>query len=185
MTTVGEAVAMLQQSSVIGRDFELATFRSWLAYPGRPELLNVSGPPGVGKTTLLEVFAREAQLLGRDVAVADGHSFGATPQNLVVMLGGGRSSTINELIEQLNGNRSLVLIDTFEELEHLTNYLQQELLPRLDTGVKVVIAGRRPLVLAWRRADGWPKIVRLLALDGLSAGDSRLYLKRRGLDDGK
>jgi DNA polymerase III delta prime subunit len=181
MTTVGEAVVTLQQSLVLDRGVGIASFRNWLDDRGGPELLNVSGPPGVGKTTLLEAFAREANSLGINIAIADGHGFRATPQGLVLMLGAGRSSTIHELIAQLNADQSLVLIDTFEQLQHLTGYLQQELLPHLDTGVKVVIAGRRPLVLAWGRADGWPKIVRLLPLDGFTADESRRYLERRGL----
>jgi hypothetical protein len=74
------------------------------------------------------------------------------------------------------------LIDTFEQLEHLTTFLFQELLPRLETGVRVVIAGRRPLVLAWSRAEPWPKIVRLLPLAGFTAAESRAYLAQRGID---
>ena len=34
------------------------------------------------------------------------------------------------------------MLDTFEELEDLTPFLQREFVPRLDTGVRVVIAGR-------------------------------------------
>jgi hypothetical protein len=89
---------------------------------------------------------------------------------------------LEDLVARLNRDRSLLLIDTFEQLEHLTTFLQQELLPRLETGVKVVIAGRRPLVLAWSRADAWPKIVRLLSLRGFTASESRAYLARRGVD---
>jgi hypothetical protein len=181
--TVGEAVASLEQSLLLGRVPELEVFRTWLLKDAElPELLNVSGPPGVGKTTLLSAFGHEAARLGMCIASADGHSFGATPQGLVTALSGGLSCNVEDLVSRLNSDRSIVLLDTFEELEHLTGFLQQELLPRLETGVKVVIAGRRPLVMAWRRADAWPKIVRLLPLECFSESDSRLYLERRGLE---
>jgi hypothetical protein len=168
---------------LLAREQELQVFRTWLLRdPDVPELLNVSGPPGVGKTTLLSAFEQEAAKLGMHVASADGHSFGATPQGLIGALSRGRSADVEGLVASLNHSRSLVLLDTFEEIEHLTGFLQQELLPRLDTAVKVVIAGRRPLVLSWRRADAWPKIVRLLPLESFSASESRCYLLRRGLE---
>ena len=175
MRTVGEAVASLEQSLVLAREAELQVFRTWLLRETDvPELLNVTGQPGVGKSTLLSAFEHEAATFGRTVAWADGHSFAATPQGLLTALSGGRSSNVEDVVSLLNEDRSLVLLDTFEELEHLTGFLQQELLPRLDTEVKVVIAGRRPLILAWRRADAWPKIVRLLPLECFSASESRL-----------
>jgi hypothetical protein len=130
---------------------------------------------------LLQAFAHEAERTGRRIAAVDGHSFGATPQSLVTALSADHSADIQELISELNQDRSLVLLDTFEELEHLTGFLQQRLLPYLNTSVRIVIAGRRPLVLSWRRADGWPKIVRLLPLEGFSVSESHFYLARRGL----
>jgi DNA polymerase III delta prime subunit len=182
MTTVGEAVATVEQRLIVARDREFELFHDWL-FNDQPaaELLNVSGPPGVGKTTLVQAFAREAHALGWTVAVADGHRIGASERDLIQTLNDGRRGDTEGLVSRLNGTRSLVVIDTFEELEALTTYLQQELLPRLDMKTKVVIAGRRPLVLAWSRADGWPKIVRLLALEGFSLRDSRSYLAQRGI----
>lgn len=167
---------------LVARERELEVFRGWLHETESPALLNVSGPPGVGKSTLLQAFAHEAERSGRRIAVVDGHSFGATPQSLVTALSAHHSSDVQELIGELNQDRSLVLLDTFEELEHLTSFLQQQLLPYLNTSVRVVIAGRRPLVLSWRRADGWPKIVHLLTLEGFSVSESHFYLNRRGLD---
>ncbi|OLC04913.1 MAG: hypothetical protein AUI15_00510 [Actinobacteria bacterium 13_2_20CM_2_66_6] len=183
VTTVGEAVTSLEQSLLIAREAELEIFRNWLLDSGSLEVLNLSGPPGVGKTTLLQAFAREAEKLGRRIAAVDGHSFGATPLSLVTALSADHSSDIQELITELNREHSVVLLDTFEELEHLTGFLQQQLLPYLNTSVRIVIAGRRPLVLSWHRADGWPKIVRLLPVEGFSVTESHSYLARRGLGD--
>jgi DNA polymerase III delta prime subunit len=183
MATVGEAVATLEQHLLVARMRELEVFRTWLcSYPPPVELLNLSGPPGVGKTMLMRAFAREARILGRRVASVDGHSGQVSGPEFIRALNDDRPADLEELVARLNRERSLVLIDTFEQLEHLTTFLQAELLPRLDTGVKVVIAGRRPLVLTWSRADAWPKIVRLLSLGGFTERQSHAYLVQRGIN---
>ena len=182
MTTVGEAVASLSRNLLIARSRELEIFRNWLHQDAMPELLNVSGPPGVGKTSLLQAFTEEAAGLGRRVVAVDGQSFGGTPQSLVSALSRTGSRDIDVVIAELNEDRAVVVLDTFDAFEHLTQFLQQQLLPHLDTSVRVAIATRRPLVLAWHPVDGWQKIVRLISLEGFADAESRCYLLRRGVD---
>lgn len=182
MTTVGEAVASLSRNLLIARSRELEIFRHWLHQDATPELLNVSGPPGVGKTSLLQAFTEEAAGLGRRVVAVDGQSFGGTPQSLVSALSRTGSHDIDAVIAELNEDRAVVVLDTFDAFEHLTQFLQQQLLPHLDTSIRVAIATRRPLVLAWHPVDGWQKIVRLISLEGFANAESRCYLLRRGVD---
>jgi DNA-binding CsgD family transcriptional regulator len=79
------------------------------------------------------------------VVLADSRDFRATPEGLLHALGG---SDLGEVLAGLNATRPLIMLDTFEGLGDLTRYLQEELVPGLDTAVKVVIAGRFPGVLA-------------------------------------
>ena len=73
MPTIGEAVHGLQTRLFVGRQRELARFQVWLeAETPLPEILDVSGPGGVGKTALLGAFRRCAHQHGRPVVWVDG-----------------------------------------------------------------------------------------------------------------
>src|SRR6185437_1078077 len=100
MTTLGQAVAQLEERLFVGRQDELAAFRTWLAADSRqPEILNVCGPGGVGKTALLSAFGRLAISLDRQVVLADASRFPSTPRGLLQALGGG---SLTDVLQRLN-----------------------------------------------------------------------------------
>src|SRR5437660_757965 len=176
MTRVSEAVSQREQALFVGRHRELAAFRQWLLADTQfPELLSISGPGGVGKTTLLRAFRRIALELGTPVTIVDGRDIPATPRGLLAALTGSRRAVLEEVVARLNQSHPLVLIDTFEELSGLSAYLHDVLLPRLDTRVKIVVAGRHPPSLTWPRADSWLAMIRPLPLEGLSPRESLEY----------
>ena len=184
MTRVSEAVSQREQQLFVGRQRELAAFERWLvAGTAFPEILSISGPGGVGKTTLLHAFRRIAVELGRPVFLADGRDFPATPQALLVALADPGGAELEQVVARLNDAAPLLMLDTFEALSVLSGYLQDEILPRLDTNVKVVIAGRHAPGLAWNRGDAWLKIIRPLPLEGFSSQETQEYLLRRGINE--
>jgi AAA ATPase-like protein len=175
--TIGEALGALEANLFVGRGRHLAQFRNWLASEGaEPSILNVTGPGGVGKTALLTAFERTARSAGRSVVTVDGRDIIPLPDALLNALG----TSDDGSIARLNRERALLMLDTFEELEDLTPFLQREFLPKLDTGVRVVIAGRYPLGRAWAP---WQKLIRLLRLRGLTRKESEVFLARRGIAD--
>ena len=178
-STVGRALAELEAQLFVGREVELAAFRTWIGGTS-PEILAVHGPGGVGKSELLRAFGRVAAGLGRPVVAADGRDLRPTPADLLAVLGG---STVDEVVARLNAARPLVLLDTFEELGGLTRFLQRELLPWLNVDVRVAVAGRHPLGRAWERDGAWRMLIRPMPLDGFTLDEAREYLVRRGLDD--
>jgi hypothetical protein len=180
MATLGQAVRALEEQFFVGRDHELDLFRHWLvAAPNPPEILSVSGPGGVGKSALLGAFQRYAIAQGWSVVFVDGRTI-RTPESLVHALGGAR---LDDATERLNRARSLLLIDAYDDLLDLTRYLLDEVLPHMETGVRVAIAGRYPLMEVWARDDAWQRLVRPLPLSGLPPDRARAFLTRRGLDD--
>jgi energy-coupling factor transporter ATP-binding protein EcfA2 len=181
MPTIGQAVTSLENQFFVDRDAELATFKQWLETDtGPPEILNVTGPGGVGKSALLQAFQRVASQHGRRVVLADARNVRATPEALLRSLGGGG---LEDVVKSLNETRPVLMLDTFEQLSDLTRYLQEQFLPRLETDIKLVIAGRYPLGRAGTGQTLWHALIRPLTLTGLSLAEARDYLHRRGLQD--
>ena len=192
MPTIREAVDTLEERLFVGRARDLEVFREWLEQP-EPSLLNVHGPGGVGKSALLGAFRRIAGRTGRQVVLVDGRSVPANPEAFLTAAsasasasGGTRASgrtgttTNSSRLAAVNRRKPVLLVDAFEQLEELTRWLQEEFLPGLDTEVRIVIAGRFPLGPAW---SDWQKIIRSIALRGLSGHDVKEYLQRRGIAD--
>src|SRR3954465_11219425 len=175
MPTIREAVDALEERLFVGRTRDLDAFGEFLERPAGPEpqLLNVHGPGGVGKSALLAAFRRIAERAGRPVVTIDGRSVPAEPEAFLTAAAG-RST---KALAALNQRPPLLLVDAFEELEELTRWLQEEFLPNLDTEVRVVVAGRFPLGPAW---SDWQKIIRSIALRGLSGHAVKEDLERRG-----
>lgn len=177
-TTLGDVLADLDARLFVGREHELALFGDWIR-AARPThgVLWVWGPGGSGKTALLRAFAREAVAAGRPIVTVDGRDIQPRPDDLAEALGG---ATLTDALKDLNARRALVLIDTYEQLVDLTRVIQRDLLPHLGTDVRVVIAGRHPMGLAWQH---WRRVIRDLPLSGLSPGHVRTYLQRRDVHD--
>jgi energy-coupling factor transporter ATP-binding protein EcfA2 len=174
--TIGNTLKALEEQSFAGRQEELATFREWLgAESSSAAILNVVGPGGIGKSTLLDAFAGVAARDGRFAVVADGGTFRATPEAFLEVLGGGPTQ---QATARLNDAETVLLIDTFEEIADLEPYLQHRFLPQLTIHVKVVIAGRYSLGSNW---GSWLRVIRPMELRGLTSEQAEDYLGRRGV----
>lgn len=179
--TMGTVLDAREDALFVGREEHRVRFREWLdARAPVPELLNVHGPGGVGKSALLRCFAKTARTLGREVVLADGRAFPPTAEGLLAALA---PVPPGEAVAYLNRVCPVVLLDGCDELGALNRYLLDDLLPKLATGVRVVITGRLPVARVWDVDSPWCRIVRSLPLDGFTAAEIREYLRRRGLTD--
>jgi hypothetical protein len=183
-SSLAEVVTRLDEELFVGREPEVRAFRSWLhANTTFPDVLNVSGPSGVGKSALLRTFQRIAVDEGRAAILIDGGAFPATVRGLLSALHGSVADDVDAVVAHLNRAPLVVLLDTFDQLGELTDYMQTELLPRLSTRVRVVIGGRYPIGLAWSGNEAWYKLIRPLRLGPFTDTESREYLRRRGADE--
>jgi len=160
-----------RQRAFIGRECEVEAFRAALDDAVRPfTLLFVTGPGGIGKTSLLRRFAHEAQEAGRTVVELDGH---------------GRAGECTaaafeaDARRMLTRDRAVLIVDGFEEYQGLESWLREEFLPRLPLGSIVVFSGRVRPAQDWHTDPAWHEILRVVELGALSRRDAANLLSAR------
>ena len=167
----------------VGRSPELAQLHSALKADELPfQLLYVHGPGGVGKTTLLSEFGYLAEQAGFQYAHLDARGVEPAPETftsaLRAALGLDPAASVPDDLAARPG-RTLVLIDTYEALAPLDEWLRNTFLPQLSDNTLVVLAGRNPPAPGWQTDPGWQTLIRTLPLRNLSPEESRTYLAKR------
>lgn len=167
----------------IGRADELAQFQSAIAAPELPfHVLHIFGPGGVGKTSLLQEFARVCEQAETSAIYLDARNLEPAPESFLSALGfamglSALGSPLQTLASQTS--RQVILIDTYERLIPLDEWLREVFLPQLPENSLIVLAGRDSPTAAWRADPGWQTLVHLLPLPNLSPEESRLYLSKK------
>ena len=147
-------------------------------------VLHLNGPPGIGKTSLLNVYATLAAEAGASVVRLDGRELVPSPQAVLGALGVVLDVQTGEgaIAPPFDDARLVVICDTYERLAPLDNWFRARLLPRLPAGVLTVIAGRIAPGATCRADPGWRELLRVVSLRNLSPDDSRHYLQECGVD---
>ena len=81
-----------------------------------------------------------------------------------------------------DSGRLVVLVDTYERLAPLDDWVRTRFLPRLPATALTVVAGRAAPGSAWRADPAWRELLRVVSLRNLSPQDSRQYLQACGVD---
>lgn len=195
--TIGQQWNRLMEDHFVGREFELAVFRRYLANLSNQteRIVNVSGTAGMGKTYLLHRFAGIASAYNavpvrvrlREIA-SDPFAF---DQAVLRGLGGesgtsehgdttGDSKSLS-LLQDIAGKQTVVLLlDEYEEAGALDYWLRTYYLPQLPSNMLIVIAGRYPLEGPWRFTPAWHKMIVRMPLAALTYEEIRQYLRRSG-----
>lgn len=176
--TLGDVLESRRRRRFVGREAEVELLRTALDSTEPPfSVLYLSGPAGIGKTSLLDVFAGLAADAGATVAWLDGRELLPSPPAVLEALRG--SVDVPEADDPITGpsGRIVVLFDSYERLASLDDWVRTRLLPRLPASALTVIAGRTPLSPAWRADAGWRELLRVVSLRNLSPEESRTYLR--------
>jgi hypothetical protein len=183
MVTLGDRLAQARASRFVGRLAEVELFTEALEASDPPfSVLFLYGPGGVGKTTLLQAFARVAAEHGVSAVRVDLRTVEATPSDFLAASApvADRGAPQPEG-EATGGVRCVLLVDTFERGVALDGWLRETFLPTLPDSVLVVIAGRNPPTPAWRSDPGWLELLRVVSLRNLGPDEGREILQRGGL----
>jgi DNA-binding winged helix-turn-helix (wHTH) protein len=178
---VADRLASARRRRFVGREEEIEIFRLALGDDEPPFVaLHVVGAGGVGKTTLLQEFARLAHDGGRAVVSIDGRNIEPSVTGLLVAVRqalGAEGFDLAAIIERWPAG-GVLLIDTYERLAGLDDWLRETLLPRLPARSLVVIAGRNEPGAAWRTGVDWAALTRIHPLGNLGPDESRTYLTK-------
>ncbi len=184
MTSMSERLVAARERLFIGREVELATFEAAVTASELPVcVLWIHGPGGVGKSTLLRALQQRCQALGIPSHALDANDVEPTPPAFTCALRRAMALAEDaELEAGLGDERRVLLLDTYETLAPLDDWLRDELLPRLPAETLVVIAGRHAPGPAWQVDPAWQSLTQSIALENFSPGECAAYLWRRGLD---
>jgi AAA ATPase domain len=181
--TLGDLLASRRRRRFVGRTSEVELFRVALE-SSEPQflLLYIHGPPGIGKTSLLDVYAEIATEAGASVVRLDGRDLVPSPQAVLQALG------VPEVLEgdsiiagPSRDGRMVIMFDTYERLASLDEWVRTWLEPRLPATALTVLAGRAAPDSAWRADPAWRELLRVVSLRNLSPEDSRQYLHACGV----
>jgi hypothetical protein len=176
---LADRLSAARRAQFVGRQAELELVRAALL-AGEPPfvVLHVYGPSGVGKTTLLHEYGRIAAEQDRLVIHLDGRYLEANPPAF--------TSAVRQAIAVQTGDfshwpaQTVLLIDTYETLAPLDDWLRATFLPQLPADILIVIAGRQSPI-AWQSDPSWLELARIISLDNLPPEESRAYLATRGV----
>lgn len=182
--TVGERLQRARRRRFVGRAGEVELFRTMLEDPEpRFAVLFVHGPAGIGKTSLLAMFAEVAHGIGVMAVRLDVRTVEPSPPAFLAGLAEALGLPEGAPpLDALGGcGRSVLLLDTYEAAAPLDEWLRERFLPQLPADVLVVIAGRNPPAPAWVGDSGWHELLRVVSLRNLRPEEVRAYLRVEGL----
>ena len=158
----------------VGRQAEIERFDSALHDPD-VAILYLHGPGGVGKSSLLDVFADRSRRRGRRVVRIDARDIDATP------------AAIHRAMERPRpegaAREALVLmLDTWELAAPIDSWLRESFLPTLPADALVVISSRNPPGPEWTAHPAWAPLLRVAGVRNLLPQESEELLRRQRIE---
>ncbi|MEW2359197.1 ATP-binding protein [Spirillospora sp. NPDC029432] len=168
--TVGDRLRRARRRRFVGRAGEIELLRGALA-DGTFAVLFLHGPGGVGKSALLAEMAEAVRGSGVAPVLVDARTVTPDP------------AAFRRAVEPPAGGRYAVLIDTYEMLAPLDDWIRERFVPGLPADTVVVIAGRDPPSPRWIADAGWHELLRVVSVRNLSPSDTREYLRVEGVPE--
>ena len=181
--TLGDVLATRRRRYFVGREAELELFRAALEVTEPPfAVLWFSGPGGIGKTSLLEVLAEQAESSGANVVQLDGRELTPSPREVNKALSDALGASPLAERRAPGEARLVLVIDAYDRLGALDGWIRTTLLPALPVDALTVIAARNLPAAGWRSDPAWRGLLRVVSLRNLSPQESRSYLSACSVD---
>lgn len=172
MRNLRERVEQKDRASFVGRVDELESFDAILSGTDPRSVVHVSGPAGIGKSTLLREVVRRARAKGYSVRSLEGRDLTPFPESLESALGA----------VDADGPPLLIIIDSYELVGSLDGHLRSSLVPSLPDSSIVVLAGRTRPGPAWFDG-GWDAVSLTIEISGIGYADAAALVRHHGLSD--
>lgn len=175
-SSIGDHLSTARHLRYVGRIPELALFADLLNADQPPvHVVHVFGPGGIGKTSLLDEVSRLAGAAGVAVARIDGRDIDPLPDAFAQA-----SQRALAAAPPQDAERRVLLIDTYEHIDVLDEWIRRSFVPELPASDLLVIAGRHRPHHEWRT---WGGRAAMLPLRNLSDDESQEYLAARGVPE--
>lgn len=172
MTLLGERLHRVRRDRFVGRGAELDAFRHALAAPRQsPPIMFVHGPGGTGKTALLEMMAG----IAADAGITAHQVSASTPDE-------SRAALLRAVGDVPQHSRLVLLVDDYERLAPLDEWMRETFLAALPDDALVVLAGRLAPGSAWAADPAWRDLVVVVRLLDLTPDEQLTYLVAEGVD---
>ncbi len=183
MPSLQERVDQKDRASFVGRRAELDIFDAILTGQNPASVVHVSGPAGIGKSTLLREVARRARALGYSVRSLEGRDLPPFPEALEYALGDISTSSgpvPDQPSDQIPEPRLLIIIDSYELVGSLDGHLRNNIVPALPESAVVVLCGRTRPGPQWFEG-GWDAVSRSIEIEGIDHDDAVALIRYHGL----
>ena len=187
--TLGDQLRNFEEQLFIDRPQELELFQQALhGAPRHWHILNIYGPGGIGKSTLLDGYRRLSEQHGTPYLYFDASDFDAHPARFVqrcatlLQLDEQSLAAVLETLTDLTKNGMVVIaIDTYEDTGELNRWLRENFFAHLPKRCLMVIAGRYPLFELWKNHTAWQRLIESVPLTNFTHGQSIEYLRNNGI----
>ncbi|NGP44189.1 hypothetical protein G4V62_04190 [Bacillaceae bacterium SIJ1] len=184
----------MEKRYFVGRDKEIGIFESYLKDISCPKkILNIHATGGMGKSYLLDQYKRISTNYNSRFILINSRDFAHSPQQMMrqiyELLGGNEQEKLDHKacimhINLLAKDTAVILaFDTYEEMQDLDYWLQNNFISHLDHRVLIIISGRYPLQEHWFISPGWRNLIEDLPLRELTLAQTKEYLNKYNIKD--
>ena len=173
-----DRLAQARVQVCVGRERERDRLESLLA-PGGPAVVFVHGAPGIGKSVLVDAVVAAT---GRQAIRLDARRVEPTPASFLEASSAAvdrAAVTAGELGDAMQqGDISVLVIDGYERLRLIDDWIRDHLVPALPALSTTVIVTRTPPNAAWRTGE-WRQLADEVEVGPMSEHDAAALVEQR------